>query len=100
MKTFSLINGRPTIDKSLGGSLYYSWDWSAWLAITGESILSKVITVDGVVLVSSWISGSMVTALITGGTLETPASATCTITTTSVPAQVEVQTIYFDIVPG
>lgn len=62
--------------------LDYQWDWASkgWLA-DGETIQTHTVTVAGVELDTDTATGTAVTAWLSGGTVGTPASATCRITT-------------------
>lgn len=69
------------VTKDPDAVLDYTFDWTAWLTPIADTIQSHVVTVDGVTLDSSSISGTTVIAWISGGTLGTNATVTCQITT-------------------
>ena len=60
--------------------LDYSFSWVDWLA-EGETIVAFEVTPAGVTLDSASHDAGVVTAWVSGGTLRTPASLTCRITT-------------------
>ena len=64
--------------------LDFSWDWSEWLEVNDDRIVSFEIEVDGVTLEADpapATDGSVVTAWFSGGTAGTRATATCHIVT-------------------
>ncbi len=95
--TFDLTNAlKPTILKSLGTALEYSWDWSEWLARVNDSLASAtVINVVGITVGLVTVAGAVVTAIVSAGTVGT-GSATCRIVTAG--GRIEERTMYFKVV--
>lgn len=92
--------GRTTIDKDPGATLDYRIDWTDFLLAEGDRIASVVVTATGVTVVGTpSTDGTVVTVWVSGGTLNQPATLTCTITTDSTPARIEPMTIQFKITP-
>ena len=96
VETFSFVGPKvPSIRKApgVGAILDYTFNWTAWLATTGDSIASAVVTLDGVDLVSQTDSWPRVHIKISGGVVNTIASASCKITTTQ--GRTDTRTMYF-----
>lgn len=62
--------------------LDYTFDWSSWLAVS-ETISSAVTTVTGATKDSASNSTTAVTVWVSGGTVGTPATVECKITTSA-----------------
>lgn len=60
----------------------FAFDFSGVLQ-TGETIASQDLAADGVTIDNNAVSGAQVLAWISGGTLGTPATVTCTVTTSA-----------------
>ena len=62
--------------------LDYTFDWSAWLAPIVDSISTAVFTLTGgLVQVSKTNTATTATIFVSGGTVGTPATISCRITT-------------------
>lgn len=70
-----------TVTKDPNAVLDYVFDWTEWLT-GGDTISTHEVLVTGATLGSSTRSGAVVTAWISGGTVNQAASVTCRITTT------------------
>lgn len=73
--------------------LDYALDWAAWLA--GDTIATASWTADGVTVDSQTNTTTVATVWLSGGTVGTPAAATCRITTAS--GRTEDRTLTFTI---
>jgi hypothetical protein len=63
--------------------LDFEWDWSAWLA-SGETISeASVIATSGLTVNSSTVSGSRVSAWVSGGTAGQSYAVKCQVTTSA-----------------
>ena len=60
--------GRPIIDKDPNSILDYTIDWAEYLADVVDTIASFSVTSTGLTVVSSFQSGTKVTAWLSGGT--------------------------------
>lgn len=90
-------SGKATITKDPQAKLDYIWDWTAWLADIGDTIISQLVTLDsGITLVSSGLVGATVVAFISGGTVGTTYRATCRITTNG--GRIDERSIFIKIV--
>lgn len=98
MTTYTVNDdGQSIIDRDPNSVLDYSWDWTAWLASAGDDTIESAEVIGFRVSVdSSSVEGAVVTAMISGGTAGTTASATCRITTAT--GRIEDRTIYFNVV--
>ncbi len=75
-------SGKATIIKDSREVLDYVFDWTAYLADAGDTIVSKAVTADvGLTLDSSAIIGSMVSAFVSGGSTGTTYKLLCQIVT-------------------
>ncbi|MES2181017.1 MAG: hypothetical protein V4493_02840 [Pseudomonadota bacterium] len=74
--------GRMSAIKDPQSTLDFSFDWSLWLAEASDTISSYVFTESGGVTLSNQTNESgIVTSFVAGGTVGTPASLACRITT-------------------
>jgi hypothetical protein len=96
MSTYTIVGGRPTIDKDPGATLDYLWDWSAWLAAVSDTISSVSVTSSGATVGTVSHAAGVVTARISGGTEGTTVPVACQITTTG--ARIDERTIYLRMV--
>jgi hypothetical protein len=88
---------KPWIYKDPDATLDYTWDWTEFLADIVDSIAAYEMLVDeSLTVVSSSRIGAVVTAFISGGTLDAKPTATCRITTTG--GRIEDRSIYFRMV--
>jgi len=87
---------RPTIDKSPGSTLNYTFGWSDWLE-DGDSVSADAVVVSaGLTLVSkARAPNGDVTILVSGGTRGALEWARCTITTAA--ALIEAKTMFFQV---
>jgi hypothetical protein len=94
-----LADGKPTIRKAADSVLDYTFDWTAWLAETGDSIASKTVTPDaGIIVVQDTVvTGNKVVVFLSGGTIGTTYRIKCKITTASSPARVDERSIYIKV---
>lgn len=92
--TYTLVAGRPTIDKDPDAVLDYSIDWGDWLPV-GDSITAASSTATGCVVNSTTVAGSKVVMWISGGTAGVAASAKARITTAQ--GRTDERTIYLRI---
>lgn len=81
----------PISSKHPSATITLVFDWRRWLK-PGVSITTHSVTVSGVTLGTSSLSGGVVTASISGGTAGTTATVTCSVTTNATPAVVQVRT--------
>ena len=93
--TFTLIAGKPTIDKDPDAVLDYTLDFSAWCAAMADTIISHTVAVIGVVRNSSTNTTLAVTLWMSGGTVGQPASATVRVVTAA--GRTDDRTVYFRI---
>ena len=94
--TYTIVAGRPTIDKDPGASLGYSWDWSAWLAGISDTISTTTVTGDGFTIGTPSHAAGIVTARISGGAVGQTIGVTCQITTAA--GLIDERTIYLRVV--
>lgn len=97
MNRFVPYSANPTMNKSVGSTLNYSWDWSEWLA--GDTISAYAVTGKGINVLQWSIVGSVVTAMVSGGKLGRDASVKCEIVTSAAPQKIESRTLHLVIVP-
>ncbi len=84
------------IPKGTADSLIYTIDWSQWLN-TGDSLATSLMVVPtGLTLVSQANTTTTSTAKISGGTIGTAYTVTCTITTT-VSAETKADTFVLQV---
>lgn len=84
MNGITITNGKASAVKDPNALLDYTFDWTEWLEAhtPADTIASATVEVTGCTLVtSSVIDAHKVSAWISGGTVDVPASATCRITT-------------------
>jgi hypothetical protein len=94
-----LYPGRPTIDKAPDAVLEYAFDWSDWLAESGDELATVDVTPVGDVVVSNvGEEAGVVSLLASGGTIGSEAGVTCRVVTTSVPPRRDSRSIWFNIV--
>lgn len=99
-ETFSEVGQpRPWIAKDPDAVLDYIFNWTDWLALTGDAIASYTVTVDGVTKDSDSRTGAYIIAVVSGGSAlpGEVASITCSVTTNSSPARTDQRTIYLRI---
>lgn len=95
-ETYDLTNpAKPTIKKDPNAVLDYSIDLTDWLTAVSDTLQTLSVTGDGVVIDSSSIAGSLVTAWISGGTAG--ATATATFRFTTVDGRTDDRTIWLKI---
>jgi hypothetical protein len=87
---------RPTLKKSPGATLDYSWDWSDWLP-DGDAVYSYEVTSQNVSVVSTNRVGDVVTAMVAGGVPGKDAWIRCRVTTEAEPRKTDFRTIYLII---
>lgn len=87
---------RPTLTKSPGATLDYSWDWSDWLP-EGDAVYTYEVTSQGVSVVSASRTGGVVTAMVAGGTAGKDAWIRCKVTTEAEPRKTDFRTIHLVI---
>ncbi len=93
---FTLFAGKPTIIKDPNAVLDYTVDFSAWLLPLSDTIQSHTVITDGITKdTSAVVGGDKVTMWLSGGVVDTTASATVRITT--VNGRVDDRTVYFKI---
>lgn len=95
METFTVVAGKPTINKDPQAVLDYVVDFAQWLDALPDTLASHSVTVSGVTLDDSDIVGKTVVMWISGGTVGTAASATVRITTAG--GRTDERTVYFKI---
>ncbi len=96
--TYTLVDGRPTIDKDPTATLDYIFDWTAWLAESADSIASAVVTAAGATVLASSNTSDLVTARVSGGVIGQTVALTCTITTAAASPRIDLRTVYLRIV--
>lgn len=74
--------GRQVIEKDPNEVLDYSVNWTAYLALTSDSISSQQIVQSGLTLGSSTFAGAIQTAWLSGGTVGEKVQVTFRIVTT------------------
>lgn len=97
MNRFVPYSAEPTMNKSVGSTLNYSWDWSEWLA--GDSISAYAVTGKGINVLQFSIVGAVVTAMVSGGKVGRDAWIKCEIVTLASPQKIESRTLHLVIVP-
>lgn len=76
------VTGLPTILKTVPGKLDYTFDWTAWLAPLGETILSSTVTVaTGMNKISAIQAGTTIPVIVDGGTNGQSYTVDCEIVT-------------------
>lgn len=88
---------RPTLQKSPGATLDYSWDWTDWLP-EGDAVYTYEVTSQNVSVVSTSRTGAVVTAMVAGGVAGRDAWIRCKVTTEAEPRKTDLRTIYLNIV--
>lgn len=106
MTTTFTTGDKPTIDKDPNAVLDYVWDWSAWLAVVGDSIASHLVIVstlneEGVATTltldqHSHTAGT-VTAWLSGGTAGEKVKVTCRITTSNTIPRIDDRSVYIKL---
>lgn len=96
-ETFVVSAGKPTIEKDPNAVLDYTFDFTDWLAVVGDTINSVTFpaTVAVTVAGSAITAGKKVVAWVSGGTIGSPASLTARIVT--VGGRTDDRTVYFKI---
>lgn len=99
--TFYLdAKGRTAINHDPGATLDYTFDWTEFLASSGDAVAGASATCSGATVVGSpVVSGQKVTVWVSGGTAGTTATLTVTITTDSSPARIEPVSVQLKITP-
>lgn len=99
MYGFELIFGKWTIDKDPEAELSYGIDWTPWLA-PGDSVASVIWTVAGTLVnVTSQLVGNVTYIRLRAGTLgEAPMPSARGKITTTLSAEIQPQTLYFNMV--
>ena len=101
-ETFDLSNpDKPTIPKDAQAVLDYTWNWTEWLDLIADTILSHTVTpvapAFGVVKDSSTpdVTNKKITAVLSGGTAQKKVQVTCHIVT--VGGRTDDRSIYLKI---
>jgi hypothetical protein len=95
--TYTIVSGKPQIDKDPQATLDYPFDWSRWLAIVGDSIASVVWTLDaGIAKTAESFTSQTATVWISGGTVGLKYKVVCRITTTA--GRIDERTIVLKVV--
>lgn len=82
-ETFTMSGGFPTIRKDPDATLDYTFDWTAWLAASGDTIAEVVWTAgDGLTVESTTHTTQTATAMVSGGAAGSTVGLACRITTT------------------
>jgi hypothetical protein len=94
--TYEIFNGQPTISKDPDASLDYTFDWTAYLANSSDTIASVTYQLsDGLAQTRVLNTETQARSYVSGGTLGTTASVTCRITT--VAGRIDERTIFLKI---
>jgi hypothetical protein len=91
-------DGYPHIDKDPNAQINYTWDWTSWLTRSGSTSISTTsVTPDtGITVVGSpAISSGLVTAVVSGGTLNGSYKLVCRINTND--GLIDERTIVVDV---
>jgi hypothetical protein len=93
----SFVNGK--IDKDPDAELDYAFDWTDWLAESGDTIASASVSADNgaEVFQIDILGGTVVRAWVRGGDVGTKVSLTCEITTANTPPRVDDRTVFLKI---
>ena len=91
--------GKPTIAKDPAAVLDYVVDWTDWLAVVSDTIISAVaegtgVTVDSVAVMAG---GQKVLVWVSGGVANVTGSVAIKITTASSPPRIDERTIWFKV---
>jgi len=105
METFTIsAAGKATISKDPSALLDYTFDWTDWLLLVADTILSQISSVENTADCGVTISFSEITdanrkvvVWLAGGTIGKTATVRTRITTNSTPARVDDRTIYVKI---
>jgi len=105
METFIIsAAGKSTISKDPNATLDYTFDWTDWLLLVADTIVSQVSSVEnsadsGVTISFSEITDAnrKVVVWLSGGTVGKTATVRTRITTNSSPPRVDDRTIYVKI---
>lgn len=90
--------GKPTIDKTVVGDLDYSFDWTAWLALVGDTIASAAFSITGGGIAhSDSVTAGVATVWVSGGASGSILALTCTIVTTASTPRTDSRTIYIKV---
>lgn len=93
--TFIVTAGKPSIVKDPDAVLDYTLDFTDWLALVTDTIVSHTVVVTGVVKNSSSNTTKLVTMWISGGAVGVTGSAVVRIVTAA--GRIDDRTIYFKI---
>ena len=99
VETFKFVSGKPTIDKDPGASLDYVMDWTDWLAVVTDTIVSATATGSGVVVDSCTVQpgGKAVLVWVSGGVANATGTVTIQISTASTPPRIDERTMVFKV---
>ena len=86
----------PESPKDPDATLDYQIDWSDWLG-DGETLASVTWIITGATSDSETNTDTAATIWLSGGTVGEPISATCRVTTTSVPARIDDRTLLIEV---
>ena len=98
-ETFKIVSGKPTIDKDPGASLDYVMDWTDWLAVINDTIVSATAAGSGVVVDSCSVlpGGKCVLIWVSGGVANVTGNVTIRATTASTPPRIDERTMVFKV---